>query len=103
MVLSGVEFSCYMHDTRSLSTLYLVCTQVRFKPPALPTYEPDSVQPIFGVRDVTLEKKQEQRWRAKQVFQDQLDMVKQKQQLSSLKAQKNQTEEADMLKRAKEE
>ena len=76
---------------------------MRFKPPSLATYEPDSVQPIFGVRDVTLEKQQEQRWRSKQVFQDQLEMVKQKQQLSSLRAQKNQTEEAEMLRRAKEE
>lgn len=61
------------------------------------------MQPIFGVHDVTRERQREQRQRAKQLFQDQLEMVKQKQQLSSLKAQKNQSEEADMLKRAKQE
>lgn len=61
------------------------------------------MQPIFGVHDAAEEKRQEQRRRAKQLFQDQLEMVKQKQQLSLLKAQKSQTEEADMLKKAKQE
>ena len=61
------------------------------------------MQPIFGVHDAAEEKRREQRRRAKQLSQDQLEMVKQKQQLSLLKAQKSQTEEADMLKKAKQE
>ena len=76
---------------------------MRFKPPSLPACEPDSVQPIFGVHDAAQEKREEQRRIAKQLFQDQLEMVRQKQQLSSLKAEKNKNEEAHMLKKAKQE
>ena len=52
---------------------------------------------------MTPEKLQEHRQRARNLFKDQLEMVKQKQYLNSLKAQRYKDEELDMLKRAKQE
>lgn len=77
--------------------------QVRFKTPPSSSWEIDSVQPIFGIKDMTAEKLAENKQRARQLLRDQLEMVKQKQHLNELRAKECKDEETDMLKRTKQD
>ena len=64
---------------------------------------PEPVQPIFGVNDMTPEKLHERRLRNRELYREQLDMVQKKQYLSQNKAERARNEETDMLQRARKE
>ncbi|KXJ13436.1 coiled-coil domain-containing protein 81 [Exaiptasia diaphana] len=93
----------YLREKKITSDLYkkALDTQVRFKPLPIPALEPDSSGPIFGIHDVTEEKLEEQRRRARKLYREQLDMVSQKKREAILNDLRNQKEEVDMLERTK--
>lgn len=64
---------------------------------------PSSQQPVFGVQEVPIEKLQEQRERARELFLEQLAMVADKERKVKEKSQRARLEEADMLTRTRKE
>lgn len=59
-------------------------------------------QPVFGVHDVSTEKHQEEKERARAHFLEQLRMVSEKQCRVREKARRDQQDEAEMLKRTRQ-
>ncbi|CAH1800322.1 unnamed protein product [Owenia fusiformis] len=77
--------------------------QVKFKPLPIPAREPDSSSPIFGKDDMTNEGMAEQRKRAHEVYQEQLETVMSRKRANILKRLNEQKEEEEMLDRTKKE
>ena len=62
-----------------------------------------SHQPVFGVQEVPMEKLQQQREKARELFLEQLAMVADKECKIKEKAQTTQVEETEMLTRTRKE
>ena len=80
--------------------------QIRLKPtsqaPIPEATDSTQQQPVFGVHDVSTEKQQEEKERARAHFLEQLRMVSEKQGRVREKARRDQEEEAEMLKRTRQ-
>eukprot|EP00118_Oscarella_pearsei_P004142 m.17224 g.17224 ORF g.17224 m.17224 type:complete len:655 (+) comp27390_c0_seq2:80-2044(+) len=77
--------------------------QIRCKPLPLPAAQPDSLQPIFGVHDVTDKKLKQKRLVAENVFRDQLQAEREKEETVSRRHRLEQEDELKMLQRTKRE
>ncbi|XP_070568959.1 coiled-coil domain-containing protein 81-like [Ptychodera flava] len=93
----------YLMEKREQCEAYqrALSAQVRFKPLPLPAAVPDSKEPIFGKFDCTNEKLADQRRRAHELYQEQLETVAQRKRDKILRHLKQQRDEAEMLDRTR--
>ncbi|XP_002732454.1 coiled-coil domain-containing protein 81-like [Saccoglossus kowalevskii] len=93
----------YLKEKREQCDAYqrALSAQVRFKPLPLPAAVSDSKEPIFGKNDCTNEKLADQRRRAHEIYQEQLDTVANKKKDQILRHLRSQREEVDMLERTR--
>lgn len=78
-------------------------TQLNFRSAQLPAAEPDSDGPVFGVHDSTQEKLDDNRQRARDLYQNQVAMAREKENKKKESNRKKQVEEEDMLRKTRKE